>query len=334
MMTLTSLPTLLTHRQLQNNIGETRILLQEAQTTSVTGRVTDLAEHMKGDIGRVHELEKLIADSDAYLVSLSSTAAEFRFAQQTLDAVRGVSQDMGVKLTGALNLEDWEAVSAYEIEAEGELEAIFGQLNLSYGGKNLFSGAAVDTAPLGSLSQMLTDVSTIITAGPDFATVNAALDTYFEDPAGGFQTTIYQGSTTAGPTREVAEGRRIGVEATPLDPGIRDTIRGLAVLATARAATPSAELENALLADSASTLNAAGNLLLEQQTRMGVDEEELALLTTRTEASKLTFETALIDLVGIDQFTAASELLNLETQLQAAYVTTGRVAALSLVNYL
>ena len=43
----------------------------------------------------------------------------------------------------------------------------------------LFSGAAVDTVPIQSAEQVLTDIDTIVQAAPDAATAQTNIDAYF-----------------------------------------------------------------------------------------------------------------------------------------------------------
>ena len=68
--------------------------------------------------------------------------------------------------------------------------------------------------------------------------------------------------------------------------------------------------------------------------RVGVAEERMATVQARNEASDVTLNLAYNKLAGRDQFEAAAELSQLESQLQISFLATARLANLSLVNFL
>lgn len=332
-MNISSVPFLLLTRNLQSSVTTITKNFQTAQNEAVNGRVEDISKAMDGDTGKVFKLEGLIKQAEARSLSLSAAQSEFKFVQLTLSNTRESAADLAVAVDGALGLSDDTSLATAASTARSELASLFGQYNTSFAGKQLFSGAAVDTAPLGDVETLLTDIETIIAGAADANAAETALDTYFA-PGGTFETTIYQGSTNPGPTREVAENRRVGIEATPLDDGILNTIRGLAVVATARSSAASQDIADDILTDAVDTLNSSSQSLILQQASIGSVEEDLSLMITRNEASKLAYELSLTDLLGVDQYEAASRMSNLETQLEAAYLATSKITNLSLVNYL
>lgn len=329
-----TLPLLVNTRSLQNLVGQSKIELDTASYEAATGRASDLSDHMKGDTGAIHRLEKLMADADRRVASTTLLQQEAANVQATLTSIGDVALDIGSQLEGAIGLDDDETIGVLTIEADAQLDAIWGRLNTSFNGSYQFSGAATDTQPLGDLQTFKNDIRGIVAttgaAGAD--AVEAALDTYFDDPAGVFQTTIYQGSTSDAPDRQVSETRRLGVDAKAIDEGVRDTLRGLALLISADA-TDNQHAED-LRSAAAERLNTAGMKVIEKQSIVGATEEDAARLLIENGTEKTTYELMLTDKIAVDQYDAATRMSQLETQLQAVYLMTARISSLSLTNYL
>lgn len=332
-MTTIALPLLASTRSMQDLLGQAKIDLDQAGFEAATGRVYDLIDHMEGDTGAINRVEKAISDADRRIASVKLLQQEAANVQTVLTSIKDVALDLGARVTGAIGLDDDQSLTALQAEARAQLEAIWGRLNTSFNGVYQFSGAATDTPPLGDFTTFLSDIQAIVATAPGPTEVETALDTFFDDVAGDFQTTYYQGSTNAGPDRQVSESRRLGVDASALDEGVRDTLRGLALFVTADAIAGVEEAEELKLA-AAERLNQAGMDIIEQQTIIGAAEEDAANLLAYNESEKATYELMLIDLVGVDQADAATRAQLLETQLQAIYLTTVRMANLSLANYL
>ncbi len=329
-----SLPLLVSTRTLQHLVGKSKIELEQASYEASTGRAYDLSEHLGGDTGSVHRLEKLLADADRRVASVKLLQQEAANVQKTLSSIRDVALELGAETDSAIGLEDAQRLNALETEAEAELTAIWGRLNTGFNGTYQFSGAATDTQPLGDLATFISDIETIVSGAASAAAVDTALDTYFNDTlAGAFHTTVYQGSTSAAPDRQVSEARRLGVDAKAIDAGVRNALRGLVLLAVADEAATS-DIARELKADAAQTLGSAGTQIINKQSVIGATEEDAEALLIQNEAEKATYDLMLIDAVGVDQYDAASKMSLLETQLQAVYLATARMANLSLANYL
>ncbi|MEO1329930.1 MAG: hypothetical protein AAFW46_09730 [Pseudomonadota bacterium] len=327
------LPTLAQTRALQANVTQTKRDLQTAQTEAVTGRAANIADELNGDIAKAQQLQKLIQDSFGYDSSIQFAKSELATAQLSLSNVTDGASTLAVSLKGAVEALDETTIEARSIEAENRLSAAFAQLNSSFGGRYLFSGETVTTPPLGDVSTLITDVNNIIVAGPDSATIIAALDTYFETPGAGFDAALYNGATDFAPSREISPGRRLGLEATAVDQGIKDVLRGLATIAIADSMTPGAD-RDAVLQDGADALLDGENSVITLQNRIGAIEEQLAIAETSNSAQRFTYEQNFNALLEKDEFEAATLMRNLETQLEASYLTASRIAGLSLVNYL
>lgn len=329
-----SMPLLLSTRTLQNYIGQTKTELEKASIEATLGRASNLVQHMRGDTGAVHRLDKLVLDAERRIASTTLLQQEAANVQNALGSIRDVVLDFGGRIEGAVGVSDTATLNMLEIETEAQIEAIWGRLNTSFNGDYQFSGAATDTQPLGDLTTFLNDIETIITGATSAAAVDTALDAYFDDTvAGAFHTTVYQGSTNDAPDRQVSESRRLGVDAKATDVGVRNALRGLALFSLADSATTSS-LATDLKSDAAATLNNAGMQIIQKQTLIGAVEEDATLTLAENEVEKATYELLVIEEIGVDQYEAAALSTLLETQLQAIYLATSRISNLSLANYL
>lgn len=329
-----SLPLLVSTRVMQNLVGRAKVDLQESSIEATTGRAYNIADHMQGDTGAVHKMERLILTADRRSTSITLLQQEATNVQTVLSSIRDVAVDLGAEVESAVGLEDEQRLNALQDEARAQLDAIWGRLNTNFNGKYQFSGAETGTQPLGDLQTFLTEITTEVTGAANAGALDTALDAYFNDTAAGtFHTATYQGSTVSGPDREVSDSRRLGVDVKATDAGLRNALRGLALLATAdSAATP--ELARELKRDAAETLSIASVQIIDQQSIIGALEEDAEILQTQTETEKATYELLLLETIGIDQYEAASRMTILETQLEATYLATSRIANLSLTNFL
>jgi len=114
---------------------------------------------------------------------------------------------------------------------------------------------------------------------------------------------------------------------------IRDTLRGLALTALSGDAT-GIEEKRSFLSAANGALGDAIEGTIDLQSRLGVREERLATAQSAYQGEIASLGIAMNGLTGRDQAEAASEMRVLESQLEAAYLTTSRIASLSLTNFL
>ena len=95
----------------------------------------------------------------------------------------------------------------------------------------------------------------------------------------------------------------------------------------ARAGTPA--LDQAL-----SRLEGARTALVDIQAGVGIRQTSLQDQQAVLSREETLLAAAFIDLAGKDQYEAATELRELEANLEASYLLTSRLSNLSLLNYL
>ncbi|MFQ5562716.1 MAG: hypothetical protein ACE5FO_04010 [Parvularculaceae bacterium] len=334
-MSNAGIPDILSFTRLSRAVTNVKAQADTARTEAVTGRVEDVTKETGGEIGAVHLIKKAVEDSQAYQRSLSFAENIALRTQTVLGRLTADSNRVAVNAVSQFGVGDEAALRSTAKDASGALLGIFSALNTTDGGRALFSGDAVDRPPLGDPEMLLADVQAIIAGAPDAASAEAALDTYFNDPAGGFQTAVYTGGAGTAPTTEIAPGVRVDASVKADAQPIKDLIRGLAVIASFETAPAGGlgERDKLLRAAGERTLSAESPLS-ELRAAVGVAEQQIGAAKERHQME----ETALTSLLNSktlrDPFEAASQLQLLESQLEASFLMSARIARLSLANFI
>lgn len=334
-MSTSSVPDVLSYARLSRLVSDVKARTAATSAEAVTGRKDDVTAAVKGDIGGVHILKKAVDDAKHYQTRLS--AAENR-ASLTQNALQSLTQDTTDLATGSLAaLQKGENASLvpYSDQARSALETVFATLNTSAGGRTLFGGDEGGVAPLGDVNQLLSDVQSIMAAGPDAASVNTALDTYFNDPAGGFQTTIYQGGSGDAPPVEISPGVRVNASVKADAEPLKELIRGLAVLANYQTLPAGSTSErDAVVGDGVKLTLKAENDITYMRANLGISEQQISTAKTRYADAETLYSKLYANKTTRDSYDAAAELQQLEAQLQSSYLVTARLSQLSFANYL
>lgn len=335
MTALLGIPDSLALERINRQVFNVKSAAQRARTEVVTGRIEDVTAEVRGDIGSVHLLRKAIDDAQNYQKSLGLAENRAQRTQTVISSLTNESTRLAPEIYSAVGVGNDRTLGFVANDAEAALRVIISNLNSDAGGRALFSGDAPDRSPLGSADTLLADVRAIIEAGPDLAGVQTALDTYFNDPAGGFATTIYQGGAGVAPAVELSPGVRINPTVKADAQPIRDLLRGLAVVANFNAAAPGGvDGSRALASDSADRLLAAEDDIVEIGASIGVNEAQISQRVRQLEEEEQVLTTLFNDRTVRDPFEAASQLQILETQLESAFLVTARLSRLSLLEFL
>lgn len=302
----------------------------------VTGRHADITARVDGRVGEVHLLNKAIADIEVENKVNDLASSRINLMSDTLttvtEAVSGLDSEAIIALGTGLD----SSIDTVVNKARGEISRVIDTLSVRLGTRNLFSGDASDQPTFAGTDQLISDVRNIMQTAGDSNAINAALDTYFNDPNGGFQTNIYTGGDNNMSDIRLGNGQKIAIDVKGDDQSIKDTLRGLAVLATADDAgfaRDSADFA-AIFEPAASSITNGINKLISLGGELGVYGGTFESIETRNNAERQTLRTALQNIVTRDQFEAAGELQQIQVQLETSYVLTSRLSQLSLVNFL
>lgn len=332
-MTTIGVPTLLAHHRLSGATAQLRRDAEISRIEVVTGRVANLPKALGRAVGDAHLVRKAVDDIAGRRQAIARADLRATIAQSTLGAIASEATVLHAQVADAIGRFDETALGATRVEARAGLETAISRLNARAEGIALFAGDAADAPPLASAAALIADISALYAAAATPAQFEADLDFYFNDPAGGFATSIYQGGAGDLASLEIAPGEAVNGTARADEPGIRDLLRGFAVLAVAGAAAPSGARDATLLAAGA-RLVAGADGVLDIRTRIGVEQARVADVASRLDAEEPVLIEAYNALTSRDPFEAAARLQALEAQIDASYVLTARASRLSLANYL
>ncbi|WP_341367979.1 flagellin [Yoonia sp. BS5-3] len=300
-----------------------------------SGRVTDVTRTLNGDTVRLSGLVYSLSQLDGYQQAVTETTQILAGMQAVLGQVDTMRADTAEQL---LLVSDESTLSQVN-EAARAARDRFGEmvtvLNTQIADRALMSGTSVDSQSLANPEDMLADMQTAIGGATDFATIEAAIDTWFDDPAGGFATMGYQGDTGAIAQRRVSDTNTVRLDARADDPAIKETLKGAAMAAMANDLTGLDQATKAtLLKEAGAALFTASSELIGVRTRIGAAEAEVAQTETEMNAQRTSFEIARSNLVAADPFDTASRLQSVQLQLETHYSVTARLSQLSLLRYI
>ena len=325
-------PDLLSFTTLSRNVADIKARADTARTETTTGRIEDITKHTRGNVGDSHLLKKAVDDVVAYQDSITFAIGRADSTQSILGSINEDSARIATQALAAARRDDDAVVRTSAEEARGAISTIFAGLNSSVGGRALFGGDVAEQFPLSSPDQLIADIEAIVAAAPDLATAQADIATYFNDPAGGFMTNIYQGGAGAAPAVEIAPGVRVDVSVRADAQEIRDMLRGLtSMIAYASATFPDA---NALVEDSATLVLETETTFTDLRARIGAGEARLENARSRYAEEEAALTTLFNQGTTRDPYEAASQLELLETQLESSYLLTARLSQLTLANFL
>jgi flagellar hook-associated protein 3 FlgL len=307
--------------------------LQRASQEVATGKYSDIGATLRGDYSPLLAIDTSLARLSAY--KSNTTDAAFHTAAQQ-SAIAGLSQlasGIATVLLGAKDFSTPAQISTLGADAKGKLETAIGLLNTQASGRAVFSGAATDTTPLGSVDDMLTALQTAATGAVTAGQVSAAVTSWFADPLG--FGAFYQGGDplTATP---IAPGEGADLSTTAMDPALRDTLAGFAMAALIdRGVLAGDQTEQGRLAQRAGQqLISTEDMRTTLAAGIGTVEAQIEAARTRNSTEETSLGLLRSDIGSVDPYDAATRLQTIQSQLESLYLVTSRVSRLSLTEYL
>lgn len=302
----------------------------------VTGQKADMSLAVSGDFGPIAHIERLLSTMDARTTAVTEATTFADMAQATLEFVQGTVED---KSTALLSLAGNAASASKEVEALEARElfaSIVNALNTTAAGRSLFAGAAIDQPALADPDTILSALAADVAGETTAAGLSAAVDAWFQDTGGGFETIAYQGDASPMGPIPLGEGETVVLDVTARDPALRQALAAMAKAAlVAEGALAGAPDERGTLLVTAGQdlLNAADSLTTERAA-LGMVQARLEDVAARNEAERAALELTRSELVGVDQYEAATALEAAYTQLESLYTVTARISRLNFTDYL
>jgi flagellar hook-associated protein 3 FlgL len=333
-MTLSSIGDLARSFTLRNQVTQLKADLERRSQEVTTGRIGDIGRAVKGDFTPLTALDATLAQLDAF----KSVTAEAKLSTQAMQSALASVSDMSGKLGSALlavtGPGNPTSVDAVAKDALAQFRSAVAIFNTRVADRSLFGGTETRSPALASADVILDAVVAAAASATTAQGVATAVKAWFADPAG-YATIAYTGGPALDPLT-VAQGEAVPLDATAADPGVRDTLMGLALAAILDKGTLAGNA-----AQRAELAKTAGAVLLEAAdargalaARIGTAEERIANATTRNSTEATALQIARLGIVSVDPYDAATALTEAESQLDTLYTVTARLSRLSLANYL
>lgn len=309
-----------------NNIASLRTQIADRSQEATTGLQADLVGHLNGRIDQALLGEQAIKDNADDQARLGLREIRLSITTTTMSSVYDLTEGLQLAMQDAIGVDEDRAQDLVAADAKNALNDVLSRLGARHGERFLFSGDATATRPFADADVLLDDLRAIAAGAADAADFAAQVETYFDDPAGGFQTNFYQGAQSASDGDSVLANQS----------GFAHLFQGLAILALAGAGegVPFARGEAPAMQQALGRLEGGRTAIVDIQAAVGMQlasiESEKGLL----EREETLLTKAFTDLAGKDQYEAATQLRELEANLEASYLLTTRLSNLSILNFL
>lgn len=323
-------------QRLQRQASETRDRMGTAGQEMATGEKADRHAAAGGNLTRLISMDRALSRNEAFANTISLTRLRLDTMQSAVTGIAERANALAVSLNETVPLGD--AASAFRLarQARTDLADTISKLNVQVSGQSLFAGTATDRAALASADTVLADLDALASASVTAADAIAAIDAYFATPAGAFHTSGYLGSTSHLAPADIGEGERLDYSVTAADERILAVLKAQAKAAVAGGAAfaTSAEDRMALLKAAGTEMIAAKDDALDLSFAIGRDQQTLESARAARTAEANTLSLARASLLEADMETAATTYQALETQLDALFTVTARLADLRFSNYI
>lgn len=300
-----------------------------------SGKVSDVTQALNGETTRLSGLTYSLTQLDAFAQANTETAQYFAAQQVVFDQVQTEQNLTAERLLLVSDASTKAQIDEAATAARDSFATMVQTLNTRVGDRSLLAGSAVDRVPLAPADTMLADIQAAIGGATDTATILAAIDTWFTDPAAGFAAVGYAGDTGAFGERRISDTKSVPLDARADDPAI---VAGLKATATAAIAALlpnlTTQTKAELLQVSGTELFGAATGLTAVQARVGNNEAELASVQAENAAQTTVLATIQNDLTLADPFETATQLQAVQLQLETHFAVTARLSGLSLLRYI
>jgi flagellar hook-associated protein 3 FlgL len=312
---------------------ELRATVNRAAQEVTSGRPSDLAQSLRGDVSPLLAIDASLTRLQAFRTTTQDAALQTAAQQVAVSGLSSLAKGITTTLLGAPDFQTQAQISTIAADMRGRLESAVGLLNAQAAGRAVFSGARTDQVPLGSADGLLSALETAAVGATTADAVATAVAGWFADPLG--YGAFYQGGAALSDA-PIAPGEAADLSTTALDPAIRNTLAGFALAALLdRGMLAGNADERARLAQrSGQELLTSEDARITLAARIGAVEAQIEAARTRNGAEETALGILRSDIGSVDPYEAASRLESARSQLEALYLVTARVSRLSLVEFL
>ncbi len=272
----------------------------EATLQQASGQISEDYGGLGGKAGSVVSLQSSISMSKAYASAASTAGDRVEAMYDAVDSI--IDQITSMKATLSSFSATTSDTGELQVTAEEMLESLASLMNTQLGGRYLFSGSAVGTAPV--------DLDSLTSA-----TAPSSADTSY-----------YKGDSTITSVK-VSSEQMVTYGVTADNPSFEKALRALSLVA-------SGATDDDTLSEARDLLDEAISGLATVQTRLSLNASTLKTAISDQETYQDFASDLATNLSGVDIAVVAAQMSAYETQLQAAYAAIGNIAKLTLSSYL
>lgn len=308
--------------------------LQRLTAEMTIGQATDIGRKVGGDYAPLAGIDASLARLQGFKATTSEAALLTGAMQTVLGTVESMASSLGPQLLAASSAGTTTQINAVGGEARQKLETAVALYNTDISGRALFAGAGTDGNAMIDVAALLATLDTEIIGATSALDIETRVTAWFDAPTG-YAAAGYLGQGPLSPLA-IAPGETADLGFTAANPGIRDTLKGLAMAAL---------LDRGALAGNvqarADLARRAGENLVNSQTsradmaaRLGTVEGQIEAASTRNSAETSALQIARNGITGVDPYETASKLEATRQQIETLYALTARISRLSLVDFL
>lgn len=301
-----------------------------------TQQKSDLTASLGGDTRPLASLDREINLLEGFQKNAIEIGQNLSIMQTTLEGIDGVRDN----LANITLLVTPETADATLLDAANAGRDTFGEIvsrfNTRIADKSLFSGAATDQTPLAPSEDMLADIRASIAGMTEAQDIKTAIDTWFDDPMGGFAAFGYQGDSGPLVVQRLDATTSVSLPARADDAATIALLKGAAYAAVAVEDNTDVSMRTRaeLLRFAGEGMVSANQPLTALRASVGSVEGKLAEASVSYASQLTAYRMNRNDLTVADPFETASRLQDVQQQLEMHYTVTARLSRLSLVNYL
>jgi len=301
-----------------------------------SGRTADISRHLTGSYAYLSDVERKMTVLEGYAAATAEAQVLSSAMQEALGHVQTLGQDLGNAAVTASATHVPEAVASVSGRARGDFARMVAALNTESAGRSLFSGTATDRAALAAPADMLTDLRAALAGETTLTGIEAALDTWFDMPGGGFETLGYTGGSITLAPLTVAEGESVALAIKADDAVFRSQLKftAMAALASDPALAFGADLQREIMARTGEGLAFGQDALIGLRADLGQAEARIEETKSRIGAEQVGYQMAHSELLDVDPYETAARLEDVQYQLEALYAVTVRMSRLSLLEFM
>lgn len=297
---------------------------ETAAATVAEGKIQNLRETVQADFRPLNAVQNTLSRMAAYKDAGSQAGFFLEQQQAGLGAIGDLATSLAQDLVASQESVATGTLDTVASSARSAFEQTVSTLNGAAGGRFLYSGAAVDTAPLPAGTALLDTLATQI-SGMSATDAAAHIQTFFTDAAGGYAAS-FAGADAEYVAFSVGDRQRVSAQITAMSDPLREALAAMATGALVSDAEVAGQAGVGLLSSAQGIADARGTL--------GVMQERIETIQARNAAATTTMELRLTEMTTPDMFEAATELEQYEQTLERLYLVTSRMSAMNFAEFM